>query len=56
MKSIPRTRPFQPITAADNLFTPEEPGSFVQRMMVELGMTFRGSREGGFFVVIGRKP
>ncbi len=56
VKSIPRTRPFQPITPADNLFSPEKPGNLIQRMMVELGMTFRGSREGGFFVVIGRKP
>jgi SAM-dependent methyltransferase len=56
VKSIPRTKPFQPISLADNLFTPEQPGNFFQRMMVELGMTFRGSREGGFFVVIGRKP
>jgi hypothetical protein len=56
VKSIPRSRLFQPIQPQDSLFTPEEPGDRVERLLVELGMSLRGSREGGFFVVIGRRP
>jgi SAM-dependent methyltransferase len=56
VKSIPRTRLFQPISPADRLFEPEKPGSALERVLVEVGMSLRGSREGGFFVVIGRRP
>jgi SAM-dependent methyltransferase len=56
VKSIPRSKPFQPITDEDRLFEPEEPGNWVERMIVELGMIRSGSREGGFFSIIGRKP
>jgi SAM-dependent methyltransferase len=53
--SVPRTKPFQPFGDADSLFQPEAPGSALERLMVELGMTLRGSREGGFFVVTARR-
>jgi SAM-dependent methyltransferase len=56
VKSIPRARPFQPIAPTDQLFEAEPPGSPAERALVELGMALRGSREGGFFVVIGRRP
>jgi SAM-dependent methyltransferase len=56
VKSIPRARPFQPIGPGDSLFAPELPGSALERALVESGMILRGSREGGFFVVIGRRP
>jgi len=55
VKSIPRSKPFRPFHSAESLFEPEEPGNALERLLVELGMTFRGSREGGFFIVIGRK-
>jgi hypothetical protein len=53
--SVPRSKPFQPLGEDDNLFRPEPPGSALERLMVELGMIARGSREGGFFVVTARK-
>jgi SAM-dependent methyltransferase len=56
VRSIPHTRPFVPFTDAAKLFQREEPGSWLERSMVELGMAFQGSREGGFFIVIGRRP
>lgn len=56
VKSIPRTRLFQPITDSDRLFEPEAPGNPLERGLVELSQAFRGSREGGFFTVIGRRP
>ena len=43
------------ISEADGLFDPEEPGNWLERLMVELGMIRSGSREGGFFTVIGKK-
>jgi hypothetical protein len=55
VKSVPRTKLFQPISDADRLFEAESPGNALERFLVELGMAFRGSREGGFFTVIGRR-
>jgi len=55
VKSIPRTKLFQPIEDADRLFEAESPGNALERCLVELGMAFRGSREGGFFTVVGRR-
>jgi SAM-dependent methyltransferase len=55
IKSIPRSKPFQPITESDNLFEQEEPGNAVERFLVEFPMMLKGSREGGFFTMIGRK-
>jgi SAM-dependent methyltransferase len=56
VKSLPRSRPFQPIAQDEPLFVPEEPGNAIERLMVELGMIATGSREGGFFTIIARKP
>ena len=55
VNSIPRSRPFRPFSDSDRLFAPEDPGNAVERAMVELSMLFRGSREGGFFIMIGQK-
>ena len=55
VKSIPRSRPFQPFTESDRLFEREEPGNPIERFLVEFPMMFKGSREGGFFTMIGRK-
>jgi SAM-dependent methyltransferase len=56
VRSIPGTIPFKPFSERENLFRPEPPGGPLQRLMVELGMAFKGSREGGFFIIIARKP
>ncbi len=56
MKSIPRTKPLQPIGEKDRLFSPELPGGAIERFLVEQGMILKGSQEGGFFIVIGRRP
>jgi SAM-dependent methyltransferase len=53
--TVPHTRPFQAFSDDDRLFGREEPGSRLERWIVELGMIASGSREGGFFVVVGRK-
>jgi len=55
VKSIPRTVPFQPFSESERLFEDEVPGNRLERLVVELGMAFSGSRQGGFFIVIARK-
>lgn len=56
VKSIPRSKPFQPIATDEQLFAPEQPGNWLERVIAELGMLRGGSREGGFFTVVARKP
>jgi hypothetical protein len=56
VKSIPHSKPFSPMQENESLFTPEEHGNGIERLAVELGMIREGSQEGGFFVVIGRRP
>ena len=56
VSSVPRSKPFQPFSDEDRLFRREEPGNWLERLMVETGMIFRGSREGGFFVVAAQRP
>jgi len=56
MKTIPGMRPpFSNISDTEKLFFRDAPGNAVERWETELGMIFTGSREGGFFIVIGRK-
>ena len=56
VKTIPVSKPFQPLSEDEPLFESETPGNAFERLMVELGMISKGSREGGFFIVIGRRP
>ena len=56
VRSIPGTRPGRAFSEGMRLFEPEPAGNALERTVVELGMARSGSREGGFFVVIGRKP
>ena len=56
VRSIPTTRLFEPFSEDVALFAPEPPGSALERALVEVGMARSGSREGGFFTVIARKP
>jgi uncharacterized protein YbaR (Trm112 family) len=55
VKSIPRSKPFRPFAGKESLFEPETPGNSFERLAVELGMIRSGSREGGFFLMVGRK-
>ena len=55
VKSLPRSKPFQPITESDSLFEEEDPGNALERFLVEFPMMFKGSREGGFYTMIGRR-
>ena len=56
VKCIPISKPFRTFAADEKLFVPDEPGNAIERLLVELGMITTGSREGGFFIVIGQRP
>jgi ubiquinone/menaquinone biosynthesis C-methylase UbiE len=56
VKSIPHSVPFRPFTLQERLFEPEPPGNAFERLGVELAMALTGSQEGGFFIMIARKP
>jgi carbamoyltransferase len=45
-----------PATSGDGLFTPELVGSRFDHHLAQLAQVRSGSREGGFFLMIGRKP
>ncbi len=47
--------PFQPFEETERLFEAKRPGNPVERCLVEIGMITKGSREGGFFMMIGKK-
>ncbi len=55
VNSVPKTRPFAPLTESEKLFRPDRLGSTAERLLVNLGMIVTGHREGGFFVVMARK-
>jgi SAM-dependent methyltransferase len=55
IKSIPKTVPFSPFMESENLFVREEHAKWLTRSMVELGMAFTASRDGGLFIVIAQK-
>jgi len=54
--SIPRSRAFEALRHDEPLFEPRPRGSILDRALVQLGMLLGGGREGGLFVMIGRKP
>ncbi len=53
--SLPSSRPFQSFSSSESLFALRPPGTPLDRFMVQLGMLLSGGREGGLFVMIGRK-
>jgi len=55
VRSIPSTKAFQ-FSSRAKLFQPEAPAPWLERTLVEWAQVFRGSREGGFFIVTARRP
>lgn len=56
VNSVPKTMPLSPMDESERLFKQQRLGSVVERLAVNLGMIVTGHREGGFFIVIARKP
>lgn len=54
--SLPKTTAFSSIGPDEQLFAPDRLGSPLEQLLVNLKMVVTGHREGGFFIVIARKP
>jgi hypothetical protein len=54
--AIPKTFPFSELAQDERLFRPERLGNRFERLLVNLGLMVAGHREGGFFIVIARRP
>jgi carbamoyltransferase len=55
VNSIPKPHPGPVMTEDERLFEPRDPGNAFTRVAAQLADLGNGYREGGFFIVIGRK-
>jgi SAM-dependent methyltransferase len=56
VRGIPSLTPEGAALPSDRLFSPESPGTPLDRFAVQAAQIWKGSREGGFFLMVGRKP
>jgi 2-polyprenyl-3-methyl-5-hydroxy-6-metoxy-1,4-benzoquinol methylase len=55
VSSIPSVSQGLQLLPGDSLFTPQDPGSRIERFYTELGLLAMSGNEGGLFIMIGRK-
>jgi len=55
VNAVPKTRPWDQSTDNEALFKPCPRGTTIDRALAQLKLFFTGSREGGFYIMIGRK-
>jgi len=55
MNSIPKSIATENFSADEKLFEPHEIGTKMDHILVQTKLIFTGGREGGFFVMIGKK-
>ena len=55
VRSIPKSSLGSRFGANEKLFVPEKSGNRLERFLIEVSLTFTGTEEGGFFIMIGRK-
>jgi carbamoyltransferase len=55
VNSIPKVSPGIVVNERENLFAPQDPGTSMSRVTSQIASLANGYREGGFFVMIGRK-
>ena len=55
VNGIPKYRPWEAFRDDEDLFEVHDPGTAFDRAISQLEMIVSGSREGGFYIVIGRK-
>jgi len=55
ISSIPQAKAFEGFTQNEQLFQVKPSGSWVDHLLVQGNLMFTGSKEGGFFVMIGRR-
>ena len=55
VNGIPKVTPFNSFDPDEPLFASNAKGSWLDHLIVQAGMLLGGGKEGGFFVIIGRK-
>ena len=55
VRSYPSSVPFKPFSSKEGLFTPEPAGNWLDHLITSLEMIFKGSKEGGLFIVIAKR-
>jgi len=55
VNAVPKLTPWEPFTAAERLFEPAARGTPLDRGLAQAKMVVTGSREGGFYILIGRR-
>ncbi len=55
INSIPKSKSFMPITINEKLFKPIPKGNYLDHFIVQLNSIIAGYREGGLFIMIGKK-
>ena len=55
INSIPKAKAFASFPERQKMFKPNPAGNWFDHFLVQLQLLFKGSREGGFFLMIGQK-
>lgn len=55
VNSIPKSKAFAAFSEKEKLFKPNPIGNWLDRFLVQTRLVFKGSKEGGFFIMIGRR-
>jgi len=55
INGVPKVKAFGMFTENEKLFKPNPKGNWLDHFLVQFNLIFTGSREGGFFLMIGRK-
>jgi SAM-dependent methyltransferase len=55
INSIPKAKAFEQFSPKENLFKTNPRGGLLDHFLVQLGFLLRGSKEGGLFIMIGRR-
>jgi SAM-dependent methyltransferase len=55
VNSIPKAKAFQPFTMNERLFSQAEEGNWLDHFIVQLQLLLTSSKEGGFFIMIGKR-
>ena len=55
VNGIPKLRPWDPFDVSEQLFRPAAAGTRIDRALAQAKMVATGNREGGFYIMIGRR-
>ena len=55
MLGVPPLSPWEDFPTGERLFEPASPGNALERGLAQTKMIVSGSREGGFYIMIGKK-